>query len=53
MGGTWKAKAGVGPMKGGGCHTHLFTDTFGSVFFKNNMFWFENDYFSHTWLRQV
>ena len=21
MGGTWQAKAGVGPMKGGGCHT--------------------------------
>ena len=20
MGGTWQAKAGVGPMKGGGCH---------------------------------
>ena len=21
MGGTWQAKAGVGPMKGGGCHS--------------------------------
>ena len=24
MGGTWQAKAGVGPMKGGGCHINIF-----------------------------
>ena len=23
MGGTWQAKAGVGPMKGGGCHNNI------------------------------
>ena len=23
MGGTWQAKAGVGPMKGGGCHKKI------------------------------
>ena len=24
MGNTWQAKAGVGPMKGGGCHSGVF-----------------------------
>ena len=32
MGGTWQAKAGVGPMKGGGCHISALYMTINPVF---------------------
>ena len=32
------------PIRLGG-YSHIFTDTFGGIFFKNNKICFENDYF--------